>query len=62
MEPRSNIYSRECPICGVRFVPAPYHVYHMAHDSRRRLVCSYGCACKSERLPKKDRRKRRAEA
>ena len=39
--------TRICPVCGKRFIPAPYHVYK---DKRKeKYVCSYPCSLESER-------------
>lgn len=35
-----------CPVCGKRFVPAPYHVFK-EHRTSARLVCSWTCARRS---------------
>ncbi len=34
-----HIVIRVCPICGKKFVPAPFHLYKVG----KRKVCSYTC-------------------
>jgi hypothetical protein len=34
-------------MCGKKFVPAPYHIYHMPH-SKESLVCTYKCMREAE--------------
>ena len=41
-----------CPICGKKYYPAAYHIYH---DTKKRLVCSWGCMRKSEKERKDTR-------
>ena len=49
-----------CPICGKGFIPAAYHSYK---DKRPKhsgeLVCSWPCACESERIANKAKVKNR---
>ncbi len=40
------VFARVCPVCKKLYVPAAQHAYHMNHDPRERLVCSWNCACK----------------
>lgn len=41
--------TRECPICGKKFIPEVDHVYKNKSDPYRRLVCTYSCMRESER-------------
>ena len=36
----------ECPICGKKFVPAPFHAWKISGDI---LVCTYSCMRKYEK-------------
>ncbi len=33
----------KCPICGKKFIPAPYHAYRIGGCESTRVVCSYTC-------------------
>lgn len=51
----------KCPVCGEKFLPAPFHGWKDARNQER-LVCTYPCQRESERLheaelAKKPRRK-----
>lgn len=41
----------DCPICGKKFIPAPYHVYRIRNKSGRVCVrvCSWTCLCAENR-------------
>lgn len=39
-----------CPVCGKEFVPAPLHAYKDQRARTKKLVCSYTCMRKSERM------------
>lgn len=39
-----------CPVCGKTFVPAPLHAYRDKRANTNKLVCSYACMRKSERM------------
>lgn len=41
---------QKCPICGRKFIPSAHHVYSDHRSYGKRLVCSWGCVCESERL------------
>ena len=50
----------KCPVCGVRFAPAPYHIYKILHSGKKySLVCSWRCkrAWEKEREEQKKRKK-----
>lgn len=38
-----NSWFKTCPICGKRFVPAPFHTYRRNKGSRQYFFCSYRC-------------------
>lgn len=42
---RSILMSAKCPVCGKKFMPAPYHVY--VEDSR--TFCTWSCLCEYRR-------------
>ena len=67
---RGFIESQICPVCKIKFVPAPMHVYKDArYDDvvssastcyRRRIyVCSWSCRRESERLLERQTAKRK---
>lgn len=43
-----NLVEVKCPVCGMAFIPAPYHAYRDRRSRKR--VCSWSCVCESERL------------
>lgn len=47
-----------CPVCGKKFVPAPYHVYHEAGGQSKKRVCSYNCAVVAQRNYEANKKKR----
>lgn len=49
--------TRECPICGKKFIPEVDHVYKDKSDPDRRLVCTYSCMRESERRAEERRAK-----
>ena len=52
-----SIYTRKCPVCGNKFLPAPMHVYKTTPESDR-LVCTYGCMMKYRREAEQRRKKK----
>lgn len=48
-----------CPVCGKKFLPAPAHVYkdQRSWKHKARMVCSWGCVVKSERLKAEAKKK-----
>lgn len=58
-KPTAHLIERKCPVCGKSFFAYPEHVYK---DKRtKRLVCSWGCVCKSERLKEEAKAAREAK-
>ena len=47
--PESLNFTRECPICGKKFIPGSEHVYRDKTDPYKHFVCSYPCMRESER-------------
>ena len=45
MKRYKDVRDRICPICGKKFVPAPFHIYR----AKARLVCSWACVRKFEK-------------
>ena len=41
--PESLNFTRECPICGKKFIPGSEHVYRDKTDPYKHFVCSYPC-------------------
>lgn len=52
----SRELERVCPVCKKIFIPAPYHIYKVARG--RKLVCTYTCMLKSERMHEQKARKK----
>jgi hypothetical protein len=50
------ITSIECPYCGKKFCPAPYHNYSCTDGEKQRLLCSWTCMLRYEE--KRDAQKR----
>ena len=49
--------TRECPICGKKFIPEVDHVYRDKSASDGRFVCTYSCMRESERRAEERRAK-----
>ncbi len=45
---RKYIIQKKCPVCGKVFIPAPFHANR--DKISLKMVCSWSCVCKSERL------------
>lgn len=53
------LVERICPVCGKKFIPAPYHVYKLWNEvsGHNILVCSYTCSLKEPGALKKKGKK-----
>lgn len=58
----SHIFETECPICGKRFVPAPFHRYKLLIGTKEKLVCTYSCMSRGLREKEEAHRERIAAA
>ena len=56
--PKGYLTEHICPICKIKFIPAPFHVYK-EHGKRGSFVCSYKCDVESKR--RADERKAKAK-
>lgn len=52
--------TRECSVCGKKFIPEPLHVWKDERN-RSRLVCTYSCYRASEKMVEEARSKRRTK-
>lgn len=43
-----DIRTHKCPVCGKRFVAAPYHAYKTSPKSNK-LLCTYSCMLEYDR-------------
>ena len=48
-----------CPVCGKKYIPAPYHLYKISQGKSGSsvMVCSYACSLGKPKTPKKGTQK-----
>lgn len=57
----SSLITKKCPVCGKKFIPAPYHAYLDKRAHSNIPVCSYKCMRETEVKKKSSQRASRRE-